>query len=193
MATNEETRFEKQTHSKVTITEVNMSATPVPLAMGREPSSHGLLTIDLSIAPGGFVAIPRVGETWWVSRFSGRWTLYAKENALAEPKPLIYTSKPTISTEPGTPFFPTFSGQEVSIRANVTKPSTLIAVQVDVLFNGKSIFTDGKYATIPAGEYKGFNNPTGASFSPDTMMQIHAKEIADATGPMIVAIHYRPA
>lgn len=60
---------------KVVIEDVNLDATPYPLAQGREIYSGGIVDIDLSHGQGGIFVDPEVGDIWWCKRMTGRWML----------------------------------------------------------------------------------------------------------------------
>lgn len=66
---------------RVKIIEVNLEAAHTPIARAREVGQGaGVITINLEVGVGDKILIPEQGETWWVHRQYGFWTLGAKQD-----------------------------------------------------------------------------------------------------------------
>lgn len=71
---------------RVELTDVNTSS-DVMTALGRD-TRGGLIRIDLRVVPSTMAAVPNVGETWFVARWSGRWQLVSRiDDSLAGLEP----------------------------------------------------------------------------------------------------------
>ena len=104
------------------------------------------------------------------------------------PRTLLYTSTITITTSAGTPWVPTFPGQIVSVRLNVTSAPTGILTAA-LLINSISRAT----ATIPSGSLSGFTAwPEGIAFALDDSIQWQITTINAAGGPLVAQAQYWP-
>ena len=106
---------------------------------------------------------------------------------------LVYTSTAEITTDTGTPFYPTFGGRIVGWRAGVAAAPTTAVFQTDVLLDGVSAL-GGEYVEVPVGSLYGYWLPAQGKIYvyPDSRWQLKVAAVGGATGPYTVEFRYLP-
>jgi len=105
---------------------------------------------------------------------------------------LIYTSAATLSTDTGSPFYPTFGGRVIGFRANV-KTAPTSTFQVNVLLDGNTMF-NGDYIEIASGSTYGYKKPPNDKIYlyPDKKLEVDIQTVAAAVGPLVLDIELIP-
>lgn len=106
---------------------------------------------------------------------------------------LLYSSKATLSTNAGSPFFPLQAGRLVGVRLQVNGAPTG-DLTCDVLFDGVTIYHTSTKPTVPSGQLFGFmsHHQDRISFQPDTKIQVQITTVNGAAGPMHVEFLFEP-
>jgi hypothetical protein len=107
---------------------------------------------------------------------------------------LVYSSKATLDTNAGTPFYPMQAGRLVGVRLQCATAPSGADLTCDILFDGSSIYHTSSKPTIPDGALFGYvsHHQDRISFQADTKIQVQITTISSAGGPLVVELLYEP-
>jgi len=106
------------------------------------------------------------------------------------PAAWVYSSKATLDTNAGTPFYPTRGARITGVRLQVAgAPSSTLTC--DVLLNGVSIFPSSDKPTIASSAlYGAIAMGDIVNVTPDDKLQVQLTATGSGTGPLVATIEY---